>query len=737
MIHLFRGVGRMSLSYLLMMVRSKMALFWAIAFPLFFLIAFGLIFGGGDPARSTFILPGLLTITVISASFFGIAMQMVQQRENGIFRRYRVSPVSSLSVVAAHAVMATFNLGISIALQVVAGALIFGMQIRGSLFDFVVVAFAGLFAFIPLGLVVGSVARDMKSAPAISNLLVFPMMFFSGAALPFFMLPSWVQTIAKLLPATYLTEVFQGVIFRGENLGALTGPLAVLIITGIVGFVANSLMFRWETTEPLNWRRIGVTVATLTAVYAGAIFFGPSIKMANRPGQGTNDAQKQPAEARVLRGMTVLDGLGGRIENARLLIRDGRIIELAVDSEAPLPDGVIVDELDGHYLIPGLFDSHVHIGGSAGENTALAEMMPQRQVHDLQAYLGNGVTTIVSLTDNVSDLLRLRTAVGQGTMRAPNIFFAGASITAPGGHPAARFSGIPGLAQMLTRQVATPAEARAAVAELAEKQVDLVKLVLEEGAFSGGLPRLSEAAFRAAVDEARKQNLVVTVHVDSDKNLQLALDAGVDGIEHIPGDLSDSSIARMVAAGVTLTPTLAVYEGLYSAFAATPITDSLVLAWVSESVLKSLRQPNSWLAQARQRPATADGLARLFETNLAATRRAIAGGVPIIAGSDAGNAATYHGPGLIRELELLVEKAGLPPADALRAATSRAADRLRLTDRGRIAPGAHADLVVLRGDPVADIRACRDPVKIYLNGEPIAPDTLLTSNPGSWLPGQQ
>jgi imidazolonepropionase-like amidohydrolase len=97
--------------------------------------------------------------------------------------------------------------------------------------------------------------------------------------------------------------------------------------------------------------------------------------------------------------------------------------------------------------------------------------------------------------------------------------------------------------------------------------------------------------------------------------------------------------------------------------------------------------------------------------------RAIAAGVPVLAGSDAGNPVTFHGVSLVRELELLA-RAGLPLRDVLRAATSRAADRLGQPQLGRIAAGAVADLVVLDADPTADVGAYRRVRQVYLGGRP-------------------
>ena len=120
------------------------------------------------------------------------------------------------------------------------------------------------------------------------------------------------------------------------------------------------------------------------------------------------------------------------------------------------------------------------------------------------------------------------------------------------------------------------------------------------------------------------------------------------------------------------------------------------------AIMQALLDPSSPLAPMLGEGAMADGMARAFEGSLQQVGRAIKAGVPILAGSDAGNPVTFHGISLIRELELLAQ-AGMPLTDVLKAATSRAADRLGQSTLGRISAGAVADLVVLDADPTEDV----------------------------------
>jgi imidazolonepropionase-like amidohydrolase len=349
--------------------------------------------------------------------------------------------------------------------------------------------------------------------------------------------------------------------------------------------------------------------------------------------------------------------------------------------------------------------------------------------------LALGVTGFVSLTDDVRDLVALRSAVARGDMRAPRVFLAGPSVTAPDGHPTELFSFVPGLAARMTRQVASPAAARAAVTELAERGVDVVKLVLDDGSPERPLPRLDEASFRAAVAEARKRGLRTTVHVGGDADARLAVDAGADGLEHVPTDLSDDTIRRMAARRATLTPTLVAADADWKEVVAGG-GDPLSNAWADPDTLASLGRPGSRFQRLLGDTGRRAGSARAFRAGADATARAARGGVIVLAGSDSGTAAVFHGAGLHRELELLVAAAGFRPAEALASATRRAADRLGQDDLGRIAPGALADLLAVGADPTADVRALRDVRAVYLGGLPVDLDPARPTAAGPWLPGR-
>src|SRR5437773_1179393 len=137
-------------------------------------------------------------------------------------------------------------------------------------------------------------------------------------------------------------------------------------------------------------------------------------------------------------------------------------------------------------------------------------------------------------------------------------------------------------------------------------RVDIIKLYLEEGWPGQSFPVLSEPCLQAAIRTAKELGLRTTVHVDNDRRARMAIDAGADGIEHVPPDLTDQTIQLMVTKGVTLTPTLVESEGLAKAMSGTPITDPLVQKWEDPLIVASLQSFDSWIARSRQSKETVE-----------------------------------------------------------------------------------------------------------------------------------
>ena len=277
-----RGTAALARSYLLRSARSRTSLFWNFAFPLLWLFVFGFVFAGGTSEGVAYLLPGLFVITILAISFAGVSYRLVNERERGTLRRYRVTPVRAPAIVLATGLAALCLLTASLLLLGMTARLVFGPGVVGHALRATGVLLVGSAAFVPVGLVVGSVAPSSESAPAINNALFFPLIFVTGAALPFAMLPDWVQAVGRALPPTYLVEALQAVMVRGEPLATVAGSLAVLVSTGAVGAGAAALLFRWEGDEPVARRDLALAAVGLGLLLAGTYLLGPELGIATQ-----------------------------------------------------------------------------------------------------------------------------------------------------------------------------------------------------------------------------------------------------------------------------------------------------------------------------------------------------------------------------------------------------------------------------------------------------------------------
>ncbi|MEU0052666.1 amidohydrolase family protein [Streptomyces sp. NPDC006309] len=387
----------------------------------------------------------------------------------------------------------------------------------------------------------------------------------------------------------------------------------------------------------------------------------------------------------IFRNVRVFDGQCVRAEDT-VVVASGRIE--AVGSELPVPGGAEVVEGGGRTLLPGLIDAHTHVVGDA-----------------LRQALRWGVGTELDMA-NFPDAVAAAKKEQDGPLGSSiaDLRSAGCAATVPGGHGSARFPDIPTLTE--------PEEAAGFVEARVAEGSDYIKVHYDDGQVSGRmhgteLPVIRKATMAAVIAAARDRGLLTMVHTGTVRAALDAVEAGAHGLAHLlvdeaPGQRFGEALARH---GVFAVPTLTMVE----LFSGSPALGTLA---DDETVARHLCAPDRELLERHRR-----GAARRLGVDLgaaqAAVRSAHAAGVPLLAGTD--SVMWLHGIGLHRELELLVQ-AGLTPCEALTAATATPAAVFSLTDRGRIAPGLRADLLLVDGDPTRDIRASRAVSGVWKRG---------------------
>ena len=387
----------------------------------------------------------------------------------------------------------------------------------------------------------------------------------------------------------------------------------------------------------------------------------------------------------VIRSVNVFDGHEARTGLHDIGVRGQ---EIASVSKRPLRGRLEIDG-GGGWIMPGLIDTHIHFYDFrvVRDPESLQAFVDNDVPVLLDQFLQSGVTTVKSVGDPTTEILRTRDRISTGELRGPKLFTTGNGLTGRDGHPASTiFSGNPWFRARATGEVDSPKMMRDIVHHLADLGVDAIKLLSEGGCKCQGasryiwqnpifpdaveLVRLPKDILQAGVEAAHERGLRVTVHTVQQSAAIEAIEAGADGLEH----------------GVTVEP----------------ITDKALIDMMVER--KSTYAPTLWIHDAVH-PDTRRNTKLMSDA-----------GVAMVLGSDSFCGRGQFGQNTLEEAELM-EASGLTPIDILIAGTSRAAWHLARPDLGAVAAGKQADLILLREDPTRSVSALRSLEATVLGGE--------------------
>jgi len=406
--------------------------------------------------------------------------------------------------------------------------------------------------------------------------------------------------------------------------------------------------------------------------------------------------QAVPGESAPLRAFVharIFDGSGRVLENASLIVREGRIV--GVGSVAA-PEGSVLIDLAGGFVMPGLVSAHGHVGATKGLKSGPELYSRQNVLDQLGLYARYGVTSVTSLGDDREEGFQVRDEQDVASLKRARLHVAGRVVDAT-----------------------TPEAARDQVAELAAQKPDWVKIRVDDAL--GTTQKMPPEVYRAVIQEAHRRGLRVAAHLFYLADARDLVDWGVDLIAHSVRDLPiDAAFAGELARrGVCTCPTL-MREVSAFVYADEPafFSDPFFLKEADAAVIQELRSPVR-RERARASPATAR-YREALQTAKRNLKTLVDAGAPIAMGTDAGPPARFQGYFEHEELRLMVE-AGLSPTQALLAATSGAASCLGLKDVGRLEPGTWADFLVLGSDPRNDIRNTRSLESVWIAGNRVPP----------------
>lgn len=379
-------------------------------------------------------------------------------------------------------------------------------------------------------------------------------------------------------------------------------------------------------------------------------------------------------------GRLLADPASGRVlRDKTLVIRGNQVAEIR---DGFVGEGDVVD-LRSAFVLPGLIDSHVHLGSEQSPNSRLDRVTMSNAdqamvgARHARRTLNAGFTTVADLGGANEAVFALRDAVRRGDVPGPRIIAAGSSVSVHGGHGDANGYRDDILHVLSNESVCSgPEDCRRAVRTQVRAGADIIKITATGGVLSNtaaGLnQQFTEDELASIVEVAHRMGRQVTAHAHGADGVNAFLKAGGDSIEH-GTYLDDESIRLFKANGAWLVPTLL----------------------AGDFVARVASGPDNFFTAAQSAKALEAG-----PKMLDMARRAHRGGVKIAFGTDSGVSA--HGDNA-QEFALLV-RAGLTPLQAIQAATVGAAEHLRISNEaGRIAPGMPADLIAVAGDPLSDV----------------------------------
>lgn len=414
------------------------------------------------------------------------------------------------------------------------------------------------------------------------------------------------------------------------------------------------------------------------------------------------------AESLVLAGGRLIDGYGGPpVDDAAIVIDGNRIVAAGPLASIKIPPGARVIDTDGMTMMPGIMDMHVHlmILGHGDYNHWFETYAPQYRdvIMPISAkeLLMAGVTTARDLGAPLDDIVAVKHRIERGEIPGPRLFVAGPFLQ----HTS------PPLEAKFRWAVNGADDARKKVDTIVDGGADVIKLIDQD--------QMTFDEVKAVVDEAHKRGRPVVAHAHRSDEIRVGLRAGVDCFEHTglatKSGYEDDVLQMIRDRNATLywTPTV---EGLYlydyTLRFPERVDDQRLKRDLPPAMYKDVHdslKDVSHLAYFALTPRRLPTLPNKF-------RQLRESGVTLLVGTDSGIPLNFHFDSTWRELDAFV-KMGVPPMDAIRAATYWPAQFLKQPDLGTIAAGKLADVIVIDGDPLTDMSSMRNVVHVVKDGK--------------------
>lgn len=434
------------------------------------------------------------------------------------------------------------------------------------------------------------------------------------------------------------------------------------------------------------------------ALSAACLLSACASEPAQRP--SAESESTAPGSATAFVGARLIDGSSAApIEDAVLIVRDGRVDTVGPATSVVIPPGVGRVDVSGKTIVPGFINAHGHVNNVNGLRAGPEFETRENVERQLGLYARAGVTTVFSLGDEPAAAFDVRDAQ-RASAAAPSysrLHLAGPVIAADDGEGA-----------------------RAKVRENAARKPDMIKIRVDDNL--GASKKMAPAAWEAVIDESHKLDYRVAAHIYYQADAKALLDRDVDLIAHSIRDeaVSPETIKLLRDKNVCVIPTLTRELSTY-VYESTPafFSDPFFTREVETAVIDGLSDPK------RQETYRTSKSGQAYKAQLPVAMRnlkaLVDAGVSVAMGTDTGPVARFQGYFEHVELEMMVE-AGLTPAQVLASATSVAARCMNVwEDVGALKPGLQADFVVLASNPLQDIRNTRSIESVWIGGARVPP----------------
>ena len=413
-------------------------------------------------------------------------------------------------------------------------------------------------------------------------------------------------------------------------------------------------------------------------------------------GIGCAEVDDRPAlrpDLTAIVGARIIDGNGGEpVEEGVIVIRGELIETIGPASSTPVPEGARIIDAIGRTALPGLADMHVHLGQGGWDGTTADLLGFQRY---LNAHLYAGVTTVLTLGDVGPHIKQIHDELQAGRLLGPRVYFAGPILDGP--------------------EPSWP-ETSYAISSVPQMQGYVRKLKAAGAHVIKGYGGLADEMLVHLVEAAAQEGLPVIVDVGRRNGSAGTAATGITAFAHLGREVTDEAIEVMLRAGVatittaTLSDSRLRWQERGGDFAEAPLVGAVTPTWVFE--------PLTDVVIRGQGTSYGSGGAEQRRQRLQNAKRMFDAGIMLVAGTDTPAPGLFFGEGLHRELELLVQ-AGLTPLQAISTATRNAATLMESDDWGTLEPGKRADVMIVDGNPAANISDTRNIAALLQGGQMI------------------